>query len=64
MAKLMSRERRFCDICGRMCFRGECFACGLPVCTDKECSRRMKWYRYNRRRVCIHCQEENERMKA
>lgn len=41
--------------------RAECFACGNPVCTAPCCSKRMDWYSWGVRRVCLHCQEDERR---
>jgi hypothetical protein len=43
--------------------RAECFACGLPVCTNPSCSKRIQWYRYGRRRVCVGCIKDRDRVE-
>jgi hypothetical protein len=53
-----------CNACNKECkgyTRGECFGCGLPVCVAKSCSRRVNWYRYGRRRICVDCIEQHSR---
>jgi hypothetical protein len=42
--------------------RGTCFACGNPVCTARNCSRSVRWYGYGRRRVCMSCLEDHDRL--
>lgn len=37
--------------------RAECFACGLPVCV--KCSKRVRYFKWGRKRVCDHCREEH-----
>jgi hypothetical protein len=39
--------------------RGICFACGLPVCM--ECSSRIKWYNFGKKRICDNCREDKDR---
>lgn len=65
----MSRRPQ-CDVSGPGCrapaggaglyptARAECFVCGLAVCTNPACSRRMPYHRYGIRRVCAKCQEQ------
>jgi hypothetical protein len=36
-----------------------CFRCGNYVCTN--CSRRVRYQRYGRRRLCDHCRAELKR---
>lgn len=38
--------------------RTKCFACGMPVC--KNCSRRMPWYGWRKKRICDSCREDHE----
>lgn len=45
--------------CKRVCYC-DCFACGLPVCSDEECSRKMNYYSYGTQRICVNCQEDHE----
>ena len=40
--------------------RATCWACGHPVCLP--CSRRREWHGYPRRRVCLGCDEEENRL--
>lgn len=35
--------------------KGTCYACGLPVCTNPACSRRIMWAGRGRKRVCSGC---------
>lgn len=37
----------------------ECFGCGLPVCRGKNCSRRIRWYRWGFQRICKGCEEDH-----
>lgn len=39
-----------------------CFACGEPVCMDPGCSKRIRWCRFGRRRVCSICVEQHTRV--
>ena len=65
------RELHTCHVVGAGCnappfavesdARTECFACGNYVCTNSTCSRRVRYFRYGRRRLCTHCIEENAR---
>ncbi len=36
-----------------------CFACGDFVCMN--CSRRIRWFHYGRRRICDNCREMRDR---
>lgn len=38
--------------------RAACFACGDPVCTNPDCSQRVRYRRFGRRRLCRWCIEE------
>lgn len=38
--------------------KATCFACGLPVCTA--CSRRRLWFSFGYRRICKHCDEDEQ----
>ena len=38
--------------------RAKCYACGESVCVGPECSRRVRYYRYGRRRLCAGCVAE------
>lgn len=40
--------------------RATCFACGLPVCSDRGCSRVRRYLSYGRRRICTDCAIEHE----
>lgn len=35
-----------------------CFACGMGVCTNAQCSRRIQYLRFGRKRICFNCQRE------
>lgn len=35
--------------------RAKCFACGEHVCTNSDCSRRVRYYNYGIRRLCNSC---------
>jgi len=38
--------------------KATCFACGLPVCTNPQCSTRIQWKGYGRKRVCAICKDQ------
>lgn len=39
--------------------RAVCFACGLAVCSNPDCSRRLKYLDYGVRRLCLYCAEQH-----
>jgi hypothetical protein len=41
--------------------RTACFACGQPVCTNADCSTRIRWYTFGVKRICTNCQDEARR---
>lgn len=64
------RERRLiphCNLKNEGCkieTKAECFACGLSICISKNCSRRIQYYRYGRRRICKSCEIEHQRYET
>ena len=65
----MSETSESCNVVNQDCkappalpaaTRAKCFACGLPVCTNPQCSTRIQWCRYGRRRVCAKCKTDHE----
>lgn len=63
----------YCNVVGAGCdappafadshARATCFACGLAVCSNANCSRLVTWHRYGRRRVCLRCIEDRDRLR-
>jgi hypothetical protein len=39
----------------------KCFACGLFVCTNPDCSKPVDYYKYGKRRLCNSCQDDYQR---
>lgn len=37
--------------------KARCFACDQPVCVN--CSKRVRYFEFGRRRICADCQEEH-----
>ena len=44
--------------------KATCFACGMSVCVGPQCSRRIRWHKYGRRRVCHSCESDARRSTA
>lgn len=40
--------------------QGTCYSCGEPVCAGENCSQRMKWHNYGRKRICRNCHDPEE----
>lgn len=65
---MYNRDPRTCDVVETNCqappalftsTRGTCYRCGNPVCLN--CSKRIVYLRFGRRRICNNCVEEMKR---